>query len=173
VIIVEGMDNTGKTTLVDFLSGTFKGLKRIKSPGPPKDVNSITEWTRDSLLYGSSPTFIYDRHPLISEKVYGPLLRGKDCLDHSVGRLLFKDFLRLKPKPLIIYCRPSIKAIKRYGSRGQMEGVIPNTEKLVEAYDKLMRFLSEKEIEVFHYNYETKTDRVLVVNRVYKYLNDE
>src|SRR5690554_3611457 len=85
IIIVEGMDGTGKTTLVQQLAHLLevKPRKYVGSLGPSDDyrlvlvnrtISEITELEIAS-AEGRSIKRLYDRFPLISEAIYGPVLR--------------------------------------------------------------------------------------------------
>lgn len=167
MIIIEGMDNTGKSTLAKKLSLKFN-LKIIKSSGPPEDKESWIKKIHYSIDQSKKGiNFIYDRHPLISEYVYGPILRGKNLLDNEEGNQLWKEFIEIQP--FIIYCRPPIFCIIKYGERKQMNGVIKNTNLLVRAYDSFIAEVS-KSMEVFHYNYLENTEYKIFIKIRY-YLN--
>src|SRR5215211_3588455 len=75
LIIVEGPDGSGKTTLIEKLASEFN------FPVMPRVVNKDTEamvdlvkWTEEDLTKGFGPR-IYDRHRLISEPIYGSVVR--------------------------------------------------------------------------------------------------
>lgn len=125
-IVVEGMDNTGKTSLIEVLSKEFM-LPVIHSPGPVTR-NEMNEWLRK---VGRMDEVICDRHPVISEAIYGPAIRGENILGED-PKTWFKD------KYYIIYARPPMKAIRgNFESRHQMTGVHENFSRLLEAYDDL------------------------------------
>ncbi len=79
LIIVEGCDKTGKTTLVKEIQKRFGG-EVIKKGNPDGDayidyIATIARLTTDKF-------YIFDRFYL-SELVYGPLMRGMNWLDKS------------------------------------------------------------------------------------------
>lgn len=129
MIIVEGLDNTGKTTLVDNLTATFQ-LRREKSPGPASLLTHL-EWIVNA-LNDDDTCIIYDRYSVISERVYGPCLRG-DSVFRDLSDSLLE--LTLQKVPLIIYCRPPVEKIVDWGDRTQMSGVKANVQSLLDLYD--------------------------------------
>lgn len=162
-IICEGMDNSGKTTLVKHLAAKY-GLPTLISAFAPrgdykkkgKHPHMMAEVAVNFVgLMNSNFLFVSDRFPLISEAVYGPICAGNDdILDHwgeEKYKLLMQDFLDMAP--FIIYCRPSRDVIMNFGDREQMDGVIERSEALLEAYDSMMHQLREGGHDVFYYDY--------------------
>lgn len=137
MIIVEGMDNSGKTTLIKSLTRDLP-LSIIKSPGPKDSLASFL-WVIQTLRE-KKKDIIYDRYFLISERVYGPIIRGEDVFGDYTFDLIS---LMLRKSPLIIYCRPSDETIKNWGSRDQMAGVKNNFHDLVTRYDWIMSLIEE------------------------------
>lgn len=146
MIIVEGMDNTGKTTLVRNLAEQFQ-LEMRHSASDLKGSQDLLDWVDQELEHNEYNT-IYDRWPLISEEVYGPVLRGKSVI--SLNRY---DGWTEKPDPLFIYCRPSLNKILNFHYREQMEGVKTNAKALVSRYDHVMVRFQQKGWGVVQYDY--------------------
>lgn len=138
MIIVEGPDNTGKTTLIKELSQYFPELQVVKSPGHVV-LGEALAWVAGAIR-NEDPRFIYDRYFPISERVYGPVLRDGDIF----GQYTF-DLLRLtlRREPLIVYCRPSDEVAQMWGDRQQLNGVKQHAAELCRRYDWLMTILGE------------------------------
>ncbi|MCA1624146.1 MAG: hypothetical protein LC778_10165 [Acidobacteria bacterium] len=107
MIIVEGPRQSGKTILVDTLALEFHLPIYSYSYTPVgADHYNIREIIKDVRSWTAKPTGLYDGHPLISEYIYGPILRKKILLS-------FKDWTvrpiikHLSETAVIIYCRPS------------------------------------------------------------------
>ena len=164
MIVVEGMDNTGKTTLVEYLEEALM-LVAEKSPGPaePDSHAEWLLWIEESLLRADTEHAIYDRYPCISEYIYGPAVRGMNILRDT-------DYLArfLLCRPLVIYCRPSDHIIKRFGDREQMNGVKEKAKKLLEDYDHLYNWLFDR-VAVMKYDWEVQEPQA-VVNRCKAYI---
>ena len=132
MIIVEGMDNSGKTTLAEHLAEKFK-LPLMHSPKIRENM------IQDALtILTLNPNAVMDRFSVISEVIYGPTLRRKIIFDTFVTRWIFYMDKLAQCKPLIFYCRPPDEKIFDYGDREQMEGVKEHDKELLGAYDALM-----------------------------------
>ena len=132
MIIVEGMDNSGKTKLAEYLAEKFE-LPHIKSP---KDRTHIIGHTLQLLVL--NPEAVMDRFPVISERIYGRFLRNKIAFDGEVATWQFYFEKLVRCRPLIFYCRPPEEKIFDFGSREQMEGVFEYRKELLACYDILM-----------------------------------
>lgn len=153
MIIIEGMDGSGKTTLAQKLSYRMGNvpIKRFVTSGGPTNWDLLVRKAKaalqdlhDQVTQNRRPAVIYDRFPLISEAVYGSILRGRNHFGDEwlalIERLLALD-------PIVIYCRPMITSILqniRETAHGQMDGVVSKAPKLISAYDELMSWLQVK-----------------------------
>lgn len=100
MIIIEGPDNSGKTTLAKFLAKEI-GREYYHAGGPPKSTPEIIG--RVHFSFDNKDKYIFDRSPLISEQVYG-VMRGQLYLNFEENEDLYSRFRELGP--IIIYCRP-------------------------------------------------------------------
>lgn len=164
-IIVIGMDNSGKTTLVKNLSEALD-LESIVSCGP-KPKHEQVEWTMTQL---GKQRVVFDRFTVLEEMVYGPKLRSKSNFE-------INDFLVQVIKKegcILVYARPDKGTIMNFGEREQMEGVIENAEDLIRRYDSLVWDLVMDGFTVIPYNYKGQTLGSLVeaLTMVYSQLNN-
>ena len=161
-IIIEGMDNSGKTTLAAKLSSeTHMPFKH--SGGKAASQDEILDRATNILL--DHRNYIYDRIPFISGRIYGSVLRGEDAFAIGYGKQLFDGF-RMR-NPLVIYCRPPSSFILDFGDREQMAGVIENSQKLLAKYDEFIEYLSDSGMPVFYYDF-TKPEHYDILMEVVK-----
>lgn len=137
MIIITGVDNTGKSTLAQHLSNKF-GIPIMERYHelPPKDYE---DWYRFIVKeLDSDEETIADRF-YIDELVYGPVVRGQIGLtDHQVRMM---NTLVAEEKPLIILCHRHPNEIeKNYNSReqyldmGKIDAIQNEYFELVEKY---------------------------------------
>ena len=154
LVIVEGPDGAGKSTLVRKLRDEVPAYTWVcnsnGAKGDPSQVQLLqAAHALDSL--SENCLVVADRHPFISELVYGPLLR--DVARHG---LKLNDVARRLSHALVLYCRPPIDTIM-VGAQveEQFEGVRDNLRRIIGAYDSVMAALaaSESGIKVAEFNY--------------------
>jgi hypothetical protein len=113
VIIFEGPDGSGKTTLAKAFS-ELSGLpiaERVVSKEARAMVD-LKEWTEDNVGLGFQEK-IFDRHRLISEFIYGPILRAEQepgFDDISWVWRMTERFYKLRP--IIIYSIPPLETVR-------------------------------------------------------------
>lgn len=137
LILVVGMDNTGKTTLANRLS---KELNIEKVNFPYELVKNLTkeEWTTLFL----SKTFgkninLFERFTPIEELVYGPVLRqySKFTEDEMISILSHYEVF-------LIYCRPLEGVIEDWKDREQLKGVKEKSYYLIERFDYTINLIN-------------------------------
>lgn len=112
MLVVEGPDGSGKSALVERLRST------LGMPVAPKVVSSDTEalvdlaaWTEANVAKGFQRT-IFDRHRLISEPIYGPILRPtQDSNFMDLGWMNEMTWRFYQARPIIVYCLPSFDEV--------------------------------------------------------------
>ena len=166
-IIVEGMDNTGKSTLCRSLAERFY-LPIIDRQGRPNPEVLMQQINSFVLL---DPPAIFDRHPLISERVYSEVL-GRDDIFRKPLTWDFYVQRLLRDSPFIIYCRPPLDTILQF-HKPQMVGVEAYAKGLVAEYDQLMKVLKERyRFVVVRYDFTIIQSLESILTGVYCYLNE-
>lgn len=137
MIILEGMDGSGKTHLAAALTkdlGLPMAERASSSIGGP--IADLFDWVnRDIDCLHTRPLSIYDRHPLISEFIYGPVVRG--TIDDRFLRMWFQRRLhKWRDNAFVVFCDPGDEAMGRNLAEdiNQMPGVAENFNRLACAY---------------------------------------
>lgn len=148
IVILEGPDACGKSTLARrLLKGTGLPtalIQRSGPPGPQEHLRAMIDWIEinSRLPYLN---LLLDRHPLISELVYAPLLRNETV---PWGESQVVEIFEAV-HPLIIYCRPPLSVIRAcLNNERQLPGVEDRLPKIARAYDSLMDDLADSGLEV-------------------------
>ena len=158
LIVIEGPDGAGKSTLIERLRGnSTRYFAILRASGPPIQPDGKPsrgfEFMEAARVFAESLApfpVICDRIHAISENIYGPLLRGIAPESHP----MILD--RLYPVQLLIYCRPPTSIILDNLKKPaeQMKGVNEKAGDIIAAYDALMDGLSYRR-GMLRYDYTT------------------
>lgn len=144
LVIIEGIDGTGKTLLAKQLAAELNIplADKLVGPGGPRDFDGLVKMTVEIIegceylrSIGKPINKIYDRFPLLSEPIYGLQFRGYNHFGANYPGLL-RRFYQLKP--FIVYCRPPRECILENLKKSrayQMEGVFDHWGDLLNKYD--------------------------------------
>lgn len=156
IILVEGPDGSGKSTLLKNLraesSRYFWILSSSRRPYTLEELNDAVGYIGQA-AYLRLPV-VCDRFPLISEAIYGPLIRGTSILTQLNARdsNYYNEILE-EEIDRVIYCRPPLQnIIENVNNNPQMEGVRNRIKELVLRYDSFMDHLREG-VKVFNFDY--------------------
>lgn len=147
-IILEGPDNSGKSTLAEHL-GTFMGLEVVKSEGREKWPGEVNDRIR---RYNSQYNkVIYDRHPVVSQTLYN-LIKTNTPVDEELLQQFYQE------KNILVYCRPLIER--------KMEGHVAKDydepeylATIEEKYGPLVKLYDEWALSHAHFLYRIGDDR--------------
>lgn len=118
MIIVEGPDGSGKTTLIHELHENFGGdipiAPKVVASNTKSMVASLKAWVEHNLSQGFQAT-LFDRHRLISEPIYGSIVRSHFEPGFDDFEWLYLQYYRFYNQchPLIIYCLPPFETVKK------------------------------------------------------------
>ena len=132
VIILEGADGSGKTTLANQLRDKL-GYQIVKTGPPRPDENVFKSYTNSLLaaVESGQPTVI-DRH-YMGEAIYGPLLRGKDRLGLQ-GRDLIERLVSARGVTLVICAPPWSALVKGWKGKDDLLKRQEQLRKVNDAY---------------------------------------
>lgn len=182
MILVEGPDNSGKSTLIEQLTARFNLFKCERPHGPPKSAEELYFRIKDFQNFYKSKMFIMDRNPVIGESIYGPILRNHNMFEDldTQDQIEFEAelFSKITTKTIfLIYCRPPLEVItnlethqvKDYDTEEHLKSLSLNRYKIVQAYDDVMSHWA-------HYTYNYKDPEALndLIKTIEKeYINNE
>ena len=138
MLIIEGPDGAGKSTLICSLRTAYPTLKlsprACTSLAGPLSGDSLIAWLKK---YGALDGHIYDRHPCISGPVYGAVYA--DPPEERTWTWIQSTFYEIRENAKVIYCRPPRREIIRaVNESAQMGGVDRNIHRIVDTYDAIM-----------------------------------
>ena len=112
MIVIEGPDGAGKTTLKENLL-THHDLHLVRrhcdSDGP---IVRLRSWVERDLKQIPQAADLYDRHALISEPIYGPIVRGSTVEGFSDPEWFLSTWGSfLAQKPILIFCMPPLRTV--------------------------------------------------------------
>ena len=162
MIIVEGADNSGKTTFAKklaFMLSEESLIPYISSGGPPKTNLQMVQNLSLQLL-SAKEAQVRDRVTCISDPIYS----GK--MNESLYHYFQNAFVELKVP--VIYCRPPDEVlldianhpVKDHETIEHVKWVIENQPMLIKRYDQLMRGIP-------HITYDwTRDDFSLIADKI-------
>lgn len=133
IIAVEGIDNSGKSTLALKLAHDLKATY-VKTWYKPAHGVDLASYCRAlEFLENLGAPVVVDRHMAISERVYGPVLRDRVVFHQAIAAQACESLH-------VIYCRAPIDHMAgTLWERHQMLGVAAKFKELLGAYDELIR----------------------------------
>ena len=109
MLIVEGPDGSGKSTLVTRLAESLQMyvMPRVVSEDGER-LGDLVTWVHEDVTSGLKRA-VYDRHRLISESIYGPVMRAtmEPGFDSILWLRTYQQRLKSK-EPFVIFCLPPI-----------------------------------------------------------------
>lgn len=159
MIVVEGYDCSGKSTLVGKLDAWTDNFYAIKhSGGPPTDLNHVRRCLA-RCLHRMSYHVIQDRVTQVSESVYGIIVRP------AMSALALSRIGDLRHARLLIYCRPDRATIldtlgrhkaKAHDTPEHIEHVLAHATTMINIYDTIIE-MARQHVDVFKYDYQNTT----------------
>jgi len=108
ILIIEGVDKNGKTTLANRLVQEY-GAEYVKFGQPTKPP--FQEYSEFIASVDPSKTYVLDRF-FIGELVYGPIYRGKSGITLGQLKDLERVLLDKVAETVIVYCKTNIEQVR-------------------------------------------------------------
>lgn len=157
MIVIEGMDNSGKSTLARKLADYF-GYDIQESEGPPKSAEEINERVD---RYSRLTNVVFVRHPVSSNAIYGQMREEGDPITYGRSMTFYES------RPLIIYCDAGERGL---GGHVIKESDTPeHLEKLKDNYHKLLGLYRIWAAQHAHFTYRIGDDMDQLIATVYFY----
>lgn len=165
MIVVEGPDGAGKSTLIQAI------VERFGFPIAPRVVSKDAEamvdlkaWTESNVSQGFH-TRVYDRHRLISEPIYGSILRSRFEPGFSsvvwLNAMYTQFYMRCAP--ILIYCIPPYDTVRENLKNDADNAVVaPKIRRIYAQYvAKAASDAAQVGAFVHDYTYEGSTENAL------------
>ena len=158
IIIIEGFDNSGKSTLASRLSNEL-GLERVHPGGPPANIVAVMTRMDEQTQHfhcAHLVNFIYDRVTCISDACY------RQNKSYAEIFKFYQDLLVAASKVMLIYCRPSDARLKNFSDHINqehdtdeiVEHAKSKSDIIIQSYDRLINRLSNDGLFIMSYNFE-------------------
>lgn len=153
MIIIEGPDNAGKSTLATQLSLAL-GIPIHHSGGPAQNEDEIVN--RAEIVFDNNGHKIFDRVPFISDYVYRTVMQDKPSPFTDI-KLVHRYIKRMKKQhPVVIFCWPPKHVMlsleghskSEHETQEHFDRVKAHQHDIVNLYEELF-----KDIPHYKYNY--------------------
>jgi thymidylate kinase len=161
IIILEGPDGGGKTTLAETLRAQLQSnrMTHVIKHGPYKGVGS--EDLCKMYFRSMSQALTYDDNVImdrswLSEPIYGRVYRdGTSRIDMPRRRML--ERVALARGAVVIHCQPDFELCAETFKARQPIEYLDNLEQLRDVYDEYEQLAQQTSLPVIHYDYNSGT----------------
>lgn len=136
-VIVEGCDGAGKTTLIQKLQYDFPQLELHPRFATSKEgpLDNLATLVYEDEAEMASRRWLYDRHPVISEYIYGLHLPTRKVNPEFLTYDFYRIVRMIESSAFVIFCHPPFDVVKmNVEHEEQMPGVVEHLEELYDAY---------------------------------------
>lgn len=157
IVVLEGIDNSGKSTLADKLK-VHLNWPIQPSEGPPKYMGEMNERLK---RYQGMDRTIFDRHPIVSQSIYRHIRTGIDT--EGMQQHYIDEFYARQP--IFVYCDPGERGMSGHTFH---EGVDSeeHLRQVDESYYTLLTHYRRWAIEHAHFIYRIGDDMIAVCRNV-------
>lgn len=154
MIVIEGMDNSGKSTLAVAMSKRMK-LFIQESEGPPRDADEINARVD---RYSTMREMLFVRHPCISNAIYGQVRDEGNPITPDRTASFYAC------KPTLIYCDAGVRGLGAHVEKAH------DTEKhladITNNYNKLLYLYRQWAAEHAHFVYRIGDDMDRLISTI-------
>lgn len=137
VVVLEGCDGAGKTTIAQHLEHHF-GYTIVHSPPTPADVDLVTRYTS---LVTAPGRIVLDRS-FVSELVYGPILRGRSRISLEQAQHLARRVRERNGTLVHLTAPPTVLHNRLLERGGETVPTLQELQHIIDAYTELLAQLS-------------------------------
>lgn len=157
MIVIEGMDNSGKSTLGQAMAA-YMDLIVQESEGPPLSADEINERVDK---YEMMEKRLFVRHPVISNAIYGQVRAEGNPITPGRSMIFYEA------KPILIYCDAGQRGLgahvkKAHDTEQHLADIEAN-------YNKLLYLYRQWAAEHAHFVYRIGDDMDQLIATVYFY----
>lgn len=146
MLIIEGIDGVGKTTLVEYLQSY--GMKKYHFDYDSKNMDLFSKYMK--VLLEDDSELVLDRS-FISEMVYGPVIRNQCKLSLEDYTKLLIAYKNAEAKIIYLTAPRDVLLKRRNDEKSDYEVITNYYEELNKKYDEIMEY-SSKFIDVIAIN---------------------
>ena len=146
MIIIEGLDGVGKTTLVNYFVN--QGMKKHHFDYDANNMDLFSKYMR--VLKEENLNLVLDRS-FISEMVYGPVLRGKSKLELEQYKKLLEAYKQVGTSIIYLTAPQEILLERRREELRDFEMISNYYKELNNQYNAIMDY-SEEFIDVMRFD---------------------
>lgn len=157
MIVIEGMDNSGKSTLARWIADAFGDCAIQESEGPPRDGNEMNERVR---RYAKFQRTLFVRHPCVSNPIYD-MARPADRRG-AIEQQLIDDFYA--DRPLLIYCDPLDRGLDTHEVKDH--DTLEHLDQITRGYNTLVEGYRRWALRHAHMVYRIGDDMELLTARI-------
>ena len=146
MIVIEGLDGVGKTTLVDYFVNM--GMRKYHFDYDEKNMDLFTKYMK--VLNEKTDILVFDRS-FISEMVYGPVLRNNCKLSLEQYTKLLQEYKKHGATIVYLTSPKDILLSRRVNDLKDYQMIDKYYEPLNSKYDEIMQY-SKDYIDVLQFD---------------------
>lgn len=155
MIIIEGLDGVGKTTLVNYF--VSQGMKKHHFD---YDVNNMDLFSKYMKVLGKNDLDLVLDRSFISEMVYGPILRGKSKLELEQYKELLKSYKEHGTSIIYLTAPQEVLLERRREEQKDFDIILNHYNELHNQYNLIIDY-SEQFIDVMRFDTNIMSEKTI------------